>query len=1185
MIRSIAVSLAVAALTSLAVAEDLVELEHTLCTNFVTPHTRWARPYAGGPIRVLFFHAIPGTSPGWPGGERAREIIELMQRFDLEATAAYWNNGTWLRQEQGQERILRLLKRRGRPPSPYDVFVFTGVSPDALPAESRQILDEAVQKGAGIVLVGTGADGLVNDSNKLTRPAFLSAGQCYQLGTGRAVTLPTRPEIPYRVGWKVTLDYQMERWGRALLWAAGREPAMTLTVKPGAEHVARADLPGQVATITWTGAPPGTDVQITLRRWDGRKTPIESRACSGPDAEASVCIPALRAGQYHVDAIATSGRGIESWATAPLTVTSPRTVRSVTLDRSWGEIGQDLAGAVNLGGTGKAGEKLRVRLVDRWARSLLRQDTDGTDDSVPFRFRIEPWMPMLLRVEAVLMDQDDEVSSAYSPFRVTKRHRDQFNFVVWERPRSDLGPYVLERLQGMGVTALLYDRAPLLSMAEYEMSHVPSAYRILTAKDDDGIMVFNNYERLGGCWNDQALVDKLVDSVTARFQSSRQHGALVYSLGDEVAVRGSCLSPHCLRAYREYLRQAYGEIAALNACWGTALESFDQVELSEVQKLPAPDAPAWFKEYYEGRRTSERFQYGKRPIRPSEDRNEEIPALQAGNFARWYDRQAYQCYNLVRFCKQFQAGFRKLDPQALTGFEGAGEAAIYLHPQGPMHGGDVDLIIREMNWWGPYPDVANEIIRSVARPGFLRGNWMGYTKDPNRLLRRYWEMVTNNMNMVMWWKWDNVGNWHGLLKPDLGLYPEIKALINDTQVVRDGLGTLLRHCEIQDDRVAMLYAFASTYMAHLDGNPTYGDNSGKKSFFAKEQNAWNAQIHRAGLQAAYVTDRMLRLGEFYGPRYKALILPLALTIGQKEADVIRAFVHNGGTLIADVRPGIYTGHGRPRDGGILDDVFGIRRTGRSDAIAAPLEVAGMLAGRTLAMTSANDVTADPAVQVATGRAMGHAGNVPICIVNGFGAGRAVLLNFPLLGLGAAADGLIKNLLATAGVHRKIRVDRPVEVTRWRNGKIEIVALLGGQDAEARLTLTGPRHVYDLRQRRALGQVQSFTTKLHANRASFFALLPEATGGARLVLPETVARGTLVKARLSVPDAAGKHAVRLGATMPDGLPAPWLNRLVIVDRNATNLDLPWAHNDRPGLWTLEAIDLYTNQASTVRVTVE
>ena len=62
--------------------ENPVDLDHFLSMEFETPHTKWAKPYAGGPIRVLFL------TDWYQNSTHTREIIELLQRFDIRAEAA-----------------------------------------------------------------------------------------------------------------------------------------------------------------------------------------------------------------------------------------------------------------------------------------------------------------------------------------------------------------------------------------------------------------------------------------------------------------------------------------------------------------------------------------------------------------------------------------------------------------------------------------------------------------------------------------------------------------------------------------------------------------------------------------------------------------------------------------------------------------------------------------------------------------------------------------------------------------------------------------------------------------------------------------------------------------------------------------------------------------------------------------
>ena len=140
---------------SYAAAEtDWLELSHELSMDFETPHTDWAQPYAGGPIRLLFFttHRSNGMAT------RAREVIELMQRFDVEAEAVYHHNiidsptQEWVGGTLGEERAFRLLEK------PFDVYLFQYMTPADLSARAQYMLLNAVSEGAGLVLVGSNDD-------------------------------------------------------------------------------------------------------------------------------------------------------------------------------------------------------------------------------------------------------------------------------------------------------------------------------------------------------------------------------------------------------------------------------------------------------------------------------------------------------------------------------------------------------------------------------------------------------------------------------------------------------------------------------------------------------------------------------------------------------------------------------------------------------------------------------------------------------------------------------------------------------------------------------------------------------------------------------------------------------------------------------------------------------------------
>jgi len=1112
-------------------AEEL-ELDHQMSTAFQTPHTKWAKPYARGRLRVLLFCNGRGTVP--------REGVELKQRFDIEVDAVFWarivdtSKQGWHGGEAGLRRMLRLVEK------PYDAYVFYGIPPTQLNSEAQYKVLKPVTDGAGIVLVGCGDNRILKPQRRVKQlPAFLaSAGLqgAYQVGKGRGVALPRQPGIPYELGWDTRYEYWQEAFGRAIFWAAGKEPQVELAASTGAPAIPRSEVAGRQATVRWKN-PTGKEltVDLWLRRLDGVRVPLKSKKTAAGEGTLSRPLPRLRADAYHLDVIARSARGIEAWATAPFAVAAERRVESVEFECPWGEVGERIIGSVSLAGNAGANETVTVRLRDRRDR-ILMETTVPAAGAPKFDFPVEPWLPMLVRVEATLADAEGEAASAYQYFHVVKRHRGQFNFLIWDVPKGPLAPYAEESLARLGTTLQLGHGSLPRVLAGYDIAWVPYTTRILEAHTKPGIMK-------PFCWNDAAAVKAHVEKKAEDYREARRHGVFVYSLGDENHVRGSCLSPHCLAAYRKYLAQTYGTVGALNASWGTALKSFDEVAL----------------------------------LKP--DDNQGAEAKRAGNSARWFDRQAFRSWNYVQFCKQFARAYRTIDPKSRTGFEGAGRFA---------RGDDIDLFVRELEFWSPYPGTADEVLRSIAPRDFPRANWMGYRKDATSLITKYWRMITRGCDSVWWWRWDCIGRFHGFLAPHLGPWPATQELVDETQIVRDGLGTLLVRSEMLDGGVAMLFSHPSCYAGQLEG-----------SFDGVEANqvAWQRALRELGLQFRYVTDRMLRRGEFHPERFRVLILSRAEAIGPKEAAVIESFARNGGTVIADVRPGLYNDRCKPLPAGCLDKLFGIRRTGRGPAVKGAAKL--RFGGAPLAFDGA---LCDPAVALAGATPHGQCGEHPILTVNKVGKGQAILLNFamashPRLGDAATPVGAQKPfaaLLASAGVVPTVATTtdgkrtRNLETVRWRNGELEIVALFRhkGEDEAVQVALAQERHVVDLRHRKILGTTRAFATKLLGSRPTFLVLAPRELARIRAsVAPAQVKPGERSVLKLQAPGAAGLHAVRLRVTAPDGTPAEWLHQVAIVGGKPVEVTLPIALNDPEGKWEVRAIDLFTEQEQRLALTVK
>jgi hypothetical protein len=423
----------------------------------------------------------------------------------------------------------------------------------------------------------------------------------------------------------------------------------------------------------------------------------------------------------------------------------------------------------------------------------------------------------------------------------------------------------------------------------------------------------------------------------------------------------------------------------------------------------------------------------------------------------------------------------------------------------------------------------------------------------------------------------------------------VKEIIEDTQIVRDGLGDLLLESRMQDDGVAMLYSYPSTFAHHLADGAAYGD-------YESSHLRFHEALRELGFQFRYVTDRMLRQGEFDPAKYKLLILARAEAIGDKEAEVIRQFARQGGTVMADIRPGLYDDHCKPRAKGVLDDLFGIVRT--AGAASKPAKLA--TTEKAPLPAKIDKLQVDPGVKIAGAKAvnLAVADGVPAVIVNPVGKGRAVLLNFsaasyPKLGVAEtpeiAAD-LFKAILAQAGLTAAMIVTdetgrrvRDLETIRWCNGNSQIVAFFrhGGKSQPATVDLTnlGPRMVYDLRRRKSLGQVVKAPIEIRPARPAFLALAAQAAPGVKLGLDRAAARrGSIVNVAVSVPGAEGLRALAIRVRVGDRR-LDWLDRNIVVGREPKTFEIPVAYNDPIGAYEIAAMDLFADQPVKVVLTVQ
>ena len=91
-----------------------------------------------------------------------------------------------------------------------------------------------------------------------------------------------------------------------------------------------------------------------------------------------------------------------AWATLPFVVASPQRVE-LELSRTWGEIGNALAGTASVAGPALENGRVSVEVRDRRGRILAATPPTTTNaGATPFSFPIPEWYLMRVRGRVVL---------------------------------------------------------------------------------------------------------------------------------------------------------------------------------------------------------------------------------------------------------------------------------------------------------------------------------------------------------------------------------------------------------------------------------------------------------------------------------------------------------------------------------------------------------------------------------------------------------------------------------------------------------------------------------------------------------------------------------------------------------------------------------------------------------------
>ena len=1196
-----------------------------LHSEVVTPHTPWAKPYAGRRLKLVVI------APQWT----QRATLELQQRFDMDASAVMnvfshtWGDKNtphyaWL--EHGTEDLVteRAMAALGARPQP-DVIVIGWMSCPAIPEQVEQTILDAVAGGAGLVIfnprkLSTRLDALIErcrtPAENAVHPVvdgiptqhlppleqqdprdLIGQGITFYENDegGRIVVVDYAPlsTDPYhhvncylsppgadkdtRVR-DIHYDYYCSLAGRCVLWATREMPQIRLT---GWENLSRQIStqtgPANLGTLRVTPVDhtlKNVVAQYTIRDAEGT---VEHRASVeiAPDGRIPLVVPQLTSGGHYADIILRDAQNRTlDWGSRDFTCTTGADITSISTDEESYAPNQPVPIGIALAGD-LDGAELTVEIHDTYGR-VVWTSVVPAQPRLSLQADLADARTVQCEILATLTRGSKVLAKRASTIRVRQPapEADQYIYAAWASANPGfIRRQVADIIAAQGITTGI-------------LSGDPDEWARLNARPTPYMTRYypDNPDEKGLCVRQPCLTDpKFLAEETAKLRENteryRHYSPLAYSLGDDQGMmlshQDGCISPTCLRSFREYLLQQYADIEALNASWKTAYTSFDQAMPLSLEEAVA---------------------------------REQFPA--------WADHRAYMDQLFVEMHRKARLIIQDVDPDARVGFEGPiNDDSWYGYAWKELMD-VVDLMV-------PYPNAWKfDIVRSFARSDLLFGGWYGgyaMYRNPDDSRFYPWFLLFSGCNSYWFFAdygWSGGGHPAQGLAPDLRILPCLRETTAQVRRIQEGIDRLVLGAERQTDGVAVYHSRASVHAATVVPSiPTRDFNTDP---------AWSHYIAVPHMKWALNTEANLRLLDDIGLSYtlvdrsdiaagalkkgafRLLVMPFVQAISPDEARAIKDFVKEGGAVLADMRPGLFDQHVKLLDEGQLDDLFGVRRGGSA---MEPLREEAVQ--WTVGKADQDPMPVDPTVHLHRGTAaLVTATDVPVFIHHSYGRGQACLMNMSIqhyLTLRAAGRGdglqdLLDGWLAQAGIAPDVQVQAVgdhkarVRVFAYRDGETRLVGLLRPHkrlldesdafvDRSPRpfvLHVPEPGHIYDVINRTYYGQEDRLELQVPVATPFLLAILPYQVTKVAADISQT-GRTVDISATVQVSDGApGRHVIRMRVTDASGRRRPEYDASIAAPNGHGSETFVLALNDPTGEWTIEVEDVATGLTSCRRV---
>ncbi len=1213
--------------------------------EIVTPHVKWAKPLAGGPIKALILC-------DWMAG---REVVELAQRLDMEYVAPTISNPKYLGYTSGMfgsamtiETVMDNLREHLK--QDFDVIVVGGLKADIFDDDVIDLLLDKVEAGTGLVWANPSQcperlwealpfDDMAGGSRPVAtwraeEAHYLTAGIPWDAmppttvsrynegGTvlARADKYPLLSISDYGQGRVVGLAYNtswqgpgtysngMTPWilfaptrfayweyyhgllAKSMLWAGRRQPVVSVSAM--AADPAEVLQGEGVATVAMTLSNTGGEMALTatVRVVDefgnvGEQRTDELQVRSG-ESDHEIALGGLGGGLHLVDVILRDGDAVVDFGTASLIVKPRVEVTAIAMDDERIYRADDsIEATVTLEGIAPDANQVMIRgtLRDDHGRVVAAQllPARGEGDEL-VTLEVAAPLTTLNWLRVEVIDGEGTVLDADEHKVLTMPER--FEDRTWGAWHGML----------WGNPAGPYSREYLIPEAAAQVRKLGVGTILASGNwliDEELRNAFEHGFRL-----------QMMGAVGGVLRLSRVRGEGLLTFAqqrDEYARTGDkqyLQRPYCLNdeatrtevaAQLEKITAAAARYRPMGYNCGDELSITHYVTPYDYDFTPV--CLERFREWLED-------QYGTLAALNAEWQTdfgtwaEVMPMTteevrEHPSFAPWADHRTFMEITLADFLQFADDTLESYDPGARLGISGTQAAEAY-------GGWDWSRITEVLDYAQTYDHQSTGEMHRSFGTDFVSAPWEGYAQTGANMEHRVWYRALNGNDGMSYYTYSY------LFWPDLTLTESSADAMNALRDINDGVATLLQSCDERTTDVMVHFSQPSIHGAYITGAP---------KVFRDNRDAWVDAIEDNGLQMEFLAYGQIEHGELVERMPRALVLPYSVALSDAEVAELRSYVEAGGTIIADARCGLMDEHCAIRPSGALDDLLGISRAEMDPSARRPEGSANFtetLEGCDPTGIALDGLGGDAGITVTSGQALGQFAREPALIVNQVGKGRTVLLNMLIdsyarrkkLGNAAPMRELVGQVLSLVGASAPITAegsgDHDMYIARFQSGEATYVGVLRDRtEGRTNIKVRFPEatHVYETRAGKYLGETAATETLMQPGQCTMYALLPYRVDAVK-VRPkaESVIPGNEVEYLVSVDVSGGErgmHAFRVEVTGPDGEPRDYYGTQLVGKKGATGGAFRLALNDEAGVWTITATDIATGMVGTATVRVE